>query len=115
MRTRFELDDDALKNMLLKFPALFSYPVDNIEEKLQFYSNLIGEREAKRLVIKSSNLLRQSVKIRLKHRLEEVEKSGVKVIWNETLLRRLAVRTPYQWEMYKLGDAPRGGASNTGN
>ena len=115
LRTRFELDDDALKHLVLKAPSLFSYSEGDIEEKLQFYSTLVGEREAKRLAIKSSNLLRQSVKIRLKPRLEEVEKSGVKVIWNETLLRRLAVRTPYQWEMYKLGDAPRGGASNTGN
>jgi mTERF domain-containing protein len=108
LRTRFELDDDALKDLILKSPPLFGYPTDNIEEKLQFYSNLIGEREAKRLVVKSSNLLRQSLEKRLKPRLEEVEKSGAKVRWNETLIRRLAIRTNDQWERYKLGDAKRG-------
>ena len=90
---------------MLKAPSLFSYSEGDIEKKLQFYSTLVGEREAKRLVIKSSNLLRQSVKIRLKPRLQEVEKSGAKVRWNETLVRRLAIRTPDQWSRYKLGDA----------
>ena len=47
----------------------------------------------------------------LKPRLEEIQKSGVKVRWTETLMRRLAIRTNNQWERYKLGDAPRGGAA----
>ena len=108
LRTRFDLDDDSLKNLVLKSPVLFGYPTDNIEEKLQFYSNLVGEREAKRLVVKSSNLLKQSLKTRLKPRLEEVEKSGVKVRWNETLIQRLARRTPDQWGRYKLAEARPG-------
>ena len=85
LRKRFELDDDALKNLVLKAPSLFGYSETNIEEKLQFYSKLVGEREAKRLVIKSNNLLKQSLEKRLKPRLEEVKNSGVKVRWNETL------------------------------
>ena len=108
LRTRFQLDDDALKNLVLNAPALFGLSRDNIEEKLQFYSALVGEREAKRLVIKSSNLLRQSLEKRLKPRLEEVEKSGVKVRWNETLIQRLAIRTKGQWDRYKMGEAKRG-------
>ena len=112
LRTRFELDDDALKHLVLKAPSLFSLPEGNIEEKLQFYSTLVGEREAKRLVIKSSSLLRQSLEKRLKPRLEEVKNSGVKVRWNETLIQRLAIRTPDQWEKYKLGEARRGGAAS---
>mmetsp|Transcript_6951 Transcript_6951/g.19524 ORF Transcript_6951/g.19524 Transcript_6951/m.19524 type:complete len:197 (+) Transcript_6951:2-592(+) len=111
LRMRFELDEEALKNLVLKAPSLFSYSEGNIEEKLQFYSNLVGEREAKRMVVKSSNLLKQSLKKRLKPRLEEIQKSGVKVRWTETLMRRLAIRTNNQWERYKLGDAPRGGAA----
>ena len=47
LRTRFELDDDALKNLVLTAPALFGYSETNIEEKLQFYSKLVGDREAK--------------------------------------------------------------------
>jgi len=108
LRTRFELDDDALKNLVLKAPQLFGLSEGDIEEKLQFYSNLVGEREAKRLVIKSNSLLIQSLKKRLKPRLEEVEKSGVKVRWNETLIQRLARRTKGQWDRYKMGEAKRG-------
>ena len=105
LRTRFELDDDALKNLVLKAYPLFGYPTGNIEEKLQFYSALVGEKEAKRLVIKSSSLLNQSLEKRLKPRLEEVKKSGVKVRWDEILIKRLATRTPDLWGRFKLGDA----------
>ena len=112
LRTRFQLDDDSLKNLLLNQQPLLGLSEGNIEDKFQFYSNLIGEREAKRLVVKSSNLLTKSLEKRLKPRLEEVEKMGVKVRWSEILVRRLAIRTPDQWRRYKLGDAPRGGASH---
>ena len=108
LRTRFELDDDALKHLVLKAPQLFGLSEGDIEEKLQFYSNLVGERAAKRLVINSSNLLNQSLEKRLKPRLEEVEKSGAKVRWNDTLIQRLARRTKGQWEKYKMGEAKRG-------
>ena len=101
------MDDDALKDLVLKAPQLFGYPTGTIEEKLQFYSNLVGEEEVKRLVVKSSNLLNQSLK-KLNSRLEEVKKSGAKVRWNETLIQRLARRTPDQWEAYGLGEAKRG-------
>jgi len=107
IRTRFELDEEALKNLVLKAPSLFGISEATIEEKLQFYSNLVGEREAKRMVVKSSNLLRQSLEKRLKPRLEEIQKSGVKVRWTETLIQRLARRTDDQWERYKLGDAKK--------
>ena len=60
LRTRFELDDDTLKNWILNAASLFSLADDTIEEKLSFYSNLVGEREARRLVVESSNLLRLS-------------------------------------------------------
>jgi len=108
LRTRLELDEEALKNLGLKAPSLFSYSEGNIEEKLQFYSNLVGEREAKRMVVKSSNLLKQSLKKRLKPRLAEVQKSGVKIKWTETLIQRLATRTDDLWERYKLGDTKKG-------
>ena len=62
LRTRFELDDDALKTLVLRARPLFGLSEDNIEEKFQFYSNLVGEREAKRLVIKSSILLQKVLK-----------------------------------------------------
>ena len=106
LRTRFELDDDALKNLVLKAPSLLAY--GDVEEKLQFYSNLVGEKQAKRLVVERYNLLNQSLKNRLKPRLEEVEISGVKVRWNETLIQRLAGRTKSQWEAYGLGEAKMG-------
>ena len=55
--------------------------IPTFEEKLTFYSNLVREREARRLVVKSStcNLLTTILKTRLTPRLEEVEKSGVKM------------------------------------
>ena len=103
-RTIFQLDDDALKHLLLKQVPLFGLSEGNIEEKLTFYSSLVGEREAKRLVVKSSNLLLRSLK-KLKSRLEEVEKSGVKIRWDETRIQRLACRSDDLWERYKLGEA----------
>jgi hypothetical protein len=112
LQTRFELDDNALKHLVLNAYSLVGLSEDTIEEKLQFYSNLIGEREAKRLVVKTYNLLKQSLKRRLNPRLAEVEKSGVKVRWNETLIKRLAIRSKEQWEKYKLDDAPRGRAAS---
>ena len=114
LRVRFELDEDALKDLLLKAPSLFGLADDTIEKKLQFYSNIVGEREAKRLVIKSNNLLKVSLEKRLKPRLEEVEKSGVKVRWNETLIQRLARRRNETWEAYGLGVAKRGGPKEYG-
>ena len=114
LRTRLELDDDALKNLLLKQQPLFGLSEGNIEEKFQFYINLVGEREAERLVVKSSNLLTRSLK-KLQSRLEEVEESGVKVRWTETLIKRLAERSNALWERHKLGEAPRGGGLRTGN
>ena len=107
LRTRFELDEDALKHLVLKATSLFSLSQGNIEEKLQFYSKLVGEREAKRLVVERSYLLMKSLEKRLKPRLEEVEKSGTKVRWNETLINRLATRRDDLWEAYGLGEAKR--------
>ena len=46
-----------------------------------------------------------SVENRLETRLEEVRKSGEKVKWDETTIKRLATRTDEQWERYGLGDA----------
>ena len=43
----------------------------------------------------------------MKPRLEEVEKSGAKVRWNETLIKRLARRENDVWQRYKLGEAKR--------
>ena len=83
-------------------------PRGDIEEKFQFYSNLVGEREAKRLVVERGYLLARSLEKRLKPRLEEVEKSGVKDRWNRTLINRLSERTNKQWEKYKLGEARKG-------
>ena len=114
LRTRFELDDDALKHLVLNAYTLVGLAEDTIEEKLHFYSKLVGEREAKRLVVKSSNLLRQSLKKRLKPRLEEVEKSGTKVRWNETLIKRLAERSNALWERHKLGEVKRGRPTDKG-
>ena len=71
---------------------------------LAFYGALIGEKKAKRLVIESTNLLRVSLEKKLKPRLAEVQKSGKKFVWNETLIQRLARRTNKQWERYKLED-----------
>ena len=80
----------------------------DIEEKLHFYCELVGKSEAKRLVIKSSNLLTVSLKKRLRPRVAEVKKAGKEVVWTKTLIQRLARRTPAQWEAYGLDDASRG-------
>ena len=108
LRFTFELDDEELKNLVTKRPSLFTMSEKDIEEKLQFYSELVGETEAKRLVIKSPNLLTVSLKKCLRPRLAEVESAGKKIIWTETLIQRLARRTPELWERYGLNEAPKG-------
>ena len=109
LRSTFELDDNALQKLILRSARLFLISDDTIEEKLQFYSELVGEREAKRLVIKSTNLLvSASLEKRLKPRLSEVPSAGKKVVWTEVLIQRLARRTPEQWERYGLGKAVKG-------
>lgn len=108
LRLTFDLDDEELKNMVTKRPGLFTRSEKDIEEKLQFYSDLVGKSEAKRLVIKSPNLLTVSLKKRLRPRLAEVKKAGKKVVWTATLIQRLARRTDDQWERHGLGEARRG-------
>ena len=103
LQKTFDLSDQELKNLVTKYPSLFSMSVKNIEEKLQFYSQLVGESEAKRLVTKSPNLLNISLKKCLRPRLAEVKKAGEKVVWTEQLIQRLARRTPGQWEKVWIG------------
>ena len=107
LQKTFDLSDQGLKNLVTKYPSLFSMSVKNIEQKLQFYSQLVGENEAKRLVTKRPNLLNISLEKCLRPRLAEVKKAGEKVVWTEQLIQRLARRTPGQWEKYGLGEAQR--------
>ena len=110
LRVTFELDDEGLKDLVMKCPGLCSRSEKNIEEKVKFYSELVGEREAKRLVIKSSNLLVGAVSLdnRLKPRLSQIQNAGTKVVWTEKLIRRLALRPDDVWDRYGLGEAPKG-------
>ena len=106
LRLTFELSDDVLKEMLLRMPALFCYSEKTMEMKLNFYTKLIGESAAKKLVIERPYLIGNfSLENRLEPRLEEVRKSGEKVKWDETMISRLATRTNGQWGKYGLGDA----------
>ena len=105
LQTRFELDDKSLKEILKKNPRLLNMSIEtSIEPKLAFYSALIGEKKAKRLVMESTNLLVESLEKKLKPRLAEVQKLGMKVNWDETLIQRLARRPKERWERYKLED-----------
>lgn len=109
LRERFGLDDEHLKDLLLRMPGLFSYSDEKIEEKLQFYSILVGETEAKKFVMESPNLIvTASLDKRLQPRLAEVKKGGIKVKWDRTLIQRLARRYDDAWDKYGIGDAPRG-------
>ena len=54
--------------------------------------------------MESTNLLRVSLEKKLKPRLAEVQKSGKKIVWNETLIQRLARRRNDEWKRYKLED-----------
>ena len=104
LQTRLELDDDRVKEMLRKDPPLLTLATDTIETKLTFYAALLGKKEAKRMVIESTNLLKVSLEHKLKPRLAEVQKLGIKVKWDKTLAQRLARRTKGLWERYKLED-----------
>ena len=79
LRLTLALNDEELKNLVTKRPSLFTRSEKDIEEKLQFYSELVGKSEAKRLVIKSSNLLTVSLKKRLRPRLAEVKRLAKKL------------------------------------
>ena len=106
LRERFQLDDDkSVKEILKKSPRLVTMSIEtSIEPKLAFYSALIGEKRAKRLVMESTSLLKVSLEKKLKPRLAEVQKLGMKVNWDETLIQRLARRSEERWERYKLED-----------
>ena len=105
LQKRFELDAKSLKEILRRNPRLLPMSIEeSIEPKLEFYGALIGEKKAKRLVMKSINLLIVSLEKKLKPRLAEVQKSGVKIDWDETLIQRLARRNNADWERYKLED-----------
>ena len=105
LQKRFEIDAKSLKETLQKNPRLLPMSIEkSIEPKLVFYGALIGEKRAKRLVMESTNLLIVSLEKKLKPRLAEVQKSGVKIDWDDTLIRRLARRTNEEWERYKLED-----------
>ena len=102
----FALNDNSLRDLLLRMPGLFTYSEKTIEKKLAFYSKLLGEKEARKLVAESPYfMVNYGLEKRLKPRLKEVLKSGKKVKWDKTLVSRLATRTDKQWEEYGLGDA----------
>ena len=105
LKKRFQLDDKSLKEILRREPRLLTMSIEtSIEPKLAFYSALIGEKKAKWLVMESTNLLGVSLEKKLKPRLAEVQKLGMKVNWDETLIQRLARRPKERWERYKLED-----------
>ena len=108
-RLTFALDAEEAKGLVLRYPVFFTLSIEkNIEAKLEFYSELAGKAVAEEAILENPNLLLQSLKTRLKPRLAEVEEQGSKVRWTKTLLFRMALRTPAQWEAYGLDDAPRG-------
>lgn len=102
----FQLNDDEVKELLLRCYNLFSYSQKTMEKKLNFYVKLVGERAAKKLVVERPYLIANySLENRLEPRLEEVRKSGEKVKWDKTTINRLAVRSDALWEKYGVGDA----------
>ena len=106
LRKTFALDDDSLRDLVLRMPGLLTYSEKTIDKKLAFYSYLLGEKKAKILVVESPYfVVNYGLERRLKPRLKEVLKSGEKVRWDKTLVSRLATRTDKQWEEYGLGDA----------
>ena len=111
LQKTFALDNQGLKNLVTKQPSLLSRSKEIVEETVQFYSGLVGESEAKRVVTKSPNLLIISLEKCLKPRLAQVQSAGKKVVWTEQLIQRLARRTPEQWERYGLGEASRSEAA----
>ena len=105
----FALDAEEVKTLLLRHSVLLKLSIaKNVEPKIEFYSKLAGKAVAKEAIFENPNLLLQSFKKRLKPRLAEIVESGDKVRWSKTLLFRMALRTPAQWEKYGLGEAPKG-------
>ena len=112
LRRTFHLNDEEVKDLLLRYYPIFSYSIDkNLEPKFQFYSGLVGKAVAREAMLEKPYCFTASIKTRLTPRLEEIEDRGDKVRWSKTLLIRLATRTPAQWEAYGLGDAPKGVAA----
>ena len=111
LKGTFGLDERELKDLLLRYPNLFTYSIqNNLEPKREFYSSLVGKAVASEAMLRNPNLFSVSLKTRLKPRLEEVEERGDKVRWSKTLLIRMARRTDAQWDAYGLNEAPRGPA-----
>ena len=106
LRLTFQLNDDGMREMLLRMPGLFAYSEETMEKKLNFYAKLIGKKAAKKLVSEKPYLIgNYSLEKRLEPRLKEVQKSGKKVKWDESMIKRLALRSDEVWEKYGVGDA----------
>ena len=101
----FGLDERDLKDLLLRYPNLFTYSIqNNLEPKREFYSSLVGKAVAKEAMLERLELFSVSLKTRLKPRLAELEERGDKVRWSKALLIRLATRRDTTWEAYGLED-----------
>ena len=57
LRLTFQLNDDGMREMLLRMPGLFAYSEETMEKKLNFYAKLIGKKAAKKLVSEKPYLI----------------------------------------------------------
>jgi len=58
LQSRFRLDDGALRSMVCTLPSVLGYHIENnIEPKLAFYADILGEDESIRLVANDPRFL----------------------------------------------------------
>ena len=100
-----DLDDARLKILVRSYPPILSFSIETMARKIQFYSDLLGEEEAKKRLESDPRLIDYSLERRVQPRLAELEAIGLKLDvdaalstlvrytdkrWSEFISRRLS-------------------------
>jgi len=96
LQSRFRLDDGALRSMVCTLPSVLGYHIENnIELKLAFYADILGEDESIRLVANDPRFLSYSLEKRIRPRFLEATELGM--IVDKKLLSYLVKYTDKKW------------------
>lgn len=98
LMNRYGLKDTTdLKRMLLALPSIVGYNhVKNIEPKLTFYEELLGDKQkTNQFVTRDPRFLSYSLENRIKPRVEQAEEIGMKI--NPSTLNNIIKATDERW------------------
>ena len=103
LQQELALDDPlALRKFVAGAPCTLGMnTTNNLQPKLDFYKQCLGDEEGSSLVRNNPVLLAVSLEKRLKPRLQEAIKAGIKVDYSE--MYKIGMHTPARWQNYIEG------------